>query len=1061
MSVQLADDHPLALELTSLRQTAARFEHEAHTAAVRLQRHSLETSYSTDRVHILERENARLTEELALMRAHPDTTPHPATIQVQELTLALRRASEKLDAIEHTLSERTAQFTAARNDLAKAKHETEGAHELAAQAQAREEESRARERAMEGRIRAAQKERDMSDLVVQEYADLVRSLEGRPHAHVHGNGHAKVPSAGSGTESASGSTSTVTLVDGLQEGKHGLHKLLGEFGGETERLEGVIAGLSRDIANLQVELQAERKAGAYTQSQLSEARVELDKLRADDNTAAKMVSRYMKFSQSTTNSLQTAMATQRTRYTATADTLTLKLSETEQTLEHERRQASRLRDVMDELCYDVARETFGRRREVALRLALLAREEGLAEGTRRWVRRAREVLERARPGGGDGAEGDEEKVHDGDEDASRVFDAFMGVILEAEEFVFRLDGDLGREGGSIADTAEDEDDQPIGVQARMISAKDAVAELSEELYVETQKRLELTQEVAELLTVLPDRVPNLKAAKRMVDKSTNVVSVVRVAKMANPPSLGGEEPVVIPKESAPSMPTDDAKDHALSSVSADIPNQQSAGDPHTIPLVTELVGSSGPTTPGLLSRDASENTLSTLLSADDFPYKDDTLISVVAEDVTLQPEVIDLTSRPPSPSSSPLPDNIVTSGTPAPVVGTSQTSPLGSLAELKSEPEPLQPSTQTTNPLLASLAQTKTRYDALQRAFRDCHLALQDLKATLASNSSPSLSPSHSPSSSPPSFISTALERLDDFSEDARVELEIRISDELLVARGLETLLSVPGALPTHQEREETETKAHAFVDGSDESVRGAMRKFAGKLEDLQHDIACLKRAVHELPPPPSPSTAEKQGGGWATWTAGLLGAAAHATPPRPHSPTFGSVMTSPRLRHVSSVGQLHSSSAASHGASPAPGGASADPFAALGLRIPMPVRAAPPSSSSSHMHGPGGFGLGLNLGAGSPGQRQRTTSTIYGLGLGARSSPFVLGHSSSPARGSPKSVPSPGAGTGLGQRAVGGGPLGGGTMARRVSSASVLPTVRSANVGRKGGGVEETSDVE
>ncbi len=68
--------------------------------------------------------------------------------------------------------------------------------------------------------------------------------------------------------------------------------------------------------------------------------------------------------------------------------------------------------------------------------------------------------------------------------------------------------------------------------------------------------------------------------------------------------------------------------------------------------------------------------------------------------------------------------------------------------------------------LVVELGKTKTRYDELQRAFRDCHLALRDLSQTLQA-----LSPSSSsspPSSLPISALQTILARLGEFNEDAR-----------------------------------------------------------------------------------------------------------------------------------------------------------------------------------------------------------------------------------------------------------------------------------------------------
>jgi len=102
------------------------------------------------------------------------------------------------------------------------------------------------------------------------------------------------------------------------------------------------------------------------------------------------------------------------------------------------------------------------------------------------------------------------------------------------------------------------------------------------------------------------------------------------------------------------------------------------------------------------------------------------------------------------------------------------------------------------HPLLAQLAPVSHRYDDLQHAFRDCHLALQDLRKTISnsSKSSPSSKSSRSTFNTP-QILQTALERLEDCNEDARVELETRTADEALLARGFEMRLSVPGALPS------------------------------------------------------------------------------------------------------------------------------------------------------------------------------------------------------------------------------------------------------------------------
>lgn len=231
---------------------------------------------------LLEQENQRLTEEVALLRAIPDTTPHPASLQVPELTLALRKLSDKLTLTEETLAARTRELVTAQNALTQAELEIADAQSLALAARQREEEGRARERELEQKAKAANEERKMADLVVQEYADLVRSLEGRSRG--------PRPSIQVTREASS---SSVTLVESLAEGKTGLQKLLVEFNGESERHAADMFHLQGKLEAVDAALESERRNANDLRSQLAAARAEMDKYQTEDNTAAKMVSRYM------------------------------------------------------------------------------------------------------------------------------------------------------------------------------------------------------------------------------------------------------------------------------------------------------------------------------------------------------------------------------------------------------------------------------------------------------------------------------------------------------------------------------------------------------------------------------------------------------------------------------------------------------------------------------------------------------------------------------------------------------------------------------------------------
>ena len=110
------------------------------------------------------------------------------------------------------------------------------------------------------------------DLVLEEYADLVRTLEGRR----------------TGDDRASRSS-----IDGLQNARLGLDKLLRDSNADSEKLHAEIAQLHETQEKLQLQLNAEKEAGDGLKRELAEAKLTLQKLERDDKAAAKMVSRYM------------------------------------------------------------------------------------------------------------------------------------------------------------------------------------------------------------------------------------------------------------------------------------------------------------------------------------------------------------------------------------------------------------------------------------------------------------------------------------------------------------------------------------------------------------------------------------------------------------------------------------------------------------------------------------------------------------------------------------------------------------------------------------------------
>lgn len=222
----------------------------------------------------------------------PDTTPHPSTLQVSEMTLALRRSSEKLDLVERSLLERTNELGVALAENRRANLEVEGAYALAASARMREGDVWETVRELRGKLRGYEEERRVSDLAIQEYADLVRSLEGRTMTTQRANGHSQ-----EGSDESSNSRETLVgatnPLDSLSEGKAGIQRLLSEFYEQGSKAEQEITRLHSELDVAANKLQAAEKALEEERAQVASVKRELEHHVEDDRTATKLVSRYM------------------------------------------------------------------------------------------------------------------------------------------------------------------------------------------------------------------------------------------------------------------------------------------------------------------------------------------------------------------------------------------------------------------------------------------------------------------------------------------------------------------------------------------------------------------------------------------------------------------------------------------------------------------------------------------------------------------------------------------------------------------------------------------------
>ena len=660
------------------------------------------------------------------------------------------------------------------------------------------------------------------------------------------------------------------------------------------------------------------------------------------------------------------------RHAATVSTLSLEVDHLQISLASDRRHTKRLKAALDDLSEDISRETYGRRREVSLRLALLLREATVAEGLQRWSRKARELFYQSAKGKG-GTQASFEKCVEG-----------------AEALLQTLNGDISL------------DMDAHGSVARILAAQDAVSTFVQELHAETGKRMELERQRGHGLFSVP-LAPTV---------ATTPASRANAKIPTSPSALGTNKPIPLATASTPSPTKPDglasSVNGALSSASeahASIaspcwpsPSTVMNGDAKITATSADVAHMPSPS---LLEEnfavdhqtpESEQEPNSSIAQARIEPGAgepqcvegSENNVVVASMDIVHQPAprslqganfIHDGLSPKNKGKSSPL--QLSRSPSTLPALKQGELHVLAHSVALPMSSTPLP--TATIHPLTGDLDQVSHRYDSLQRAFRDCHLALKDLKNSISSIS---------PITDTVAILRVAIQRLDDFNEDARVELEIRITDEELTTRGYQTLLNVPGAISDDKDQVEVENRIKAFVDGTEDAVARTIAQLHRKLDDLQHDVALVKKSLHDLPDlelqrPSTPQTPT----GWSSWS-NILGSP-RAVSPAP--PTFGTVMTSPRLRQSSTFVQSHASSGLSSlvESSPAPHALS-DPFANLGLRISMPSQITPPNY------------IGVDQ-SDSPGSRPRKSSAMYMLGLGSRTSSLTLNSSQSanPARSS------------------------------------------------------------
>ncbi|KAG8911762.1 translation initiation factor eIF4A [Tulasnella sp. 417] len=592
---------------------------------------------------------------------------------------------------------------------------------------------------------------------------------------------------------------------------------------------------------------------------------------------------------------------------------------------------------------------------------------------------------------------------EGEEDVSEA-DLLEHVLSEVYALVDQLDA--GSSTFEPSATLQDEEDEVEveGSLARVISCQEAVAALSQELQVETERRLQLERKLADLtmgrlVIPKPEEVSVVLATPSDLGVSAdpnddtlveeqNRISVHPLTPVAQ--VWRGNSPMEIqqPLPAVPNASVVPTLDAGVTDAPKEVEGEVESSSELVAPVV---VVAPVPVAPPTLTMDVAVE--SPKPSPNPSPEPSPTLQLrspvVVVAPVPVTPPTLTTDVAVESPKPSPIPQLLSPIVIDTPVAGAvtpvtpsvNSSVPVTPHSAKTTSPLPAPPP-----PLLADLSQVSFRYDSTSTALRNCSALLSRLKADFAGSTLQLPSP---PSATVPIFRSY-LDRISDFLEDCRVELEIRIADEARLAKGFETMLALPlASTGSNTDLAQMEVRIRHFVDGTDPAVAKAVESFARKVEELEHDIALLKRAIYDaglLEPSLSLESPSPTGMGSWSWT-NLVSPGASRSRPTSPAPTFGAVMTQQRSPTMGPPPHLPPSPSHSHHHLEVDQKA-LDEIINLPFRISMP-RPAPPPPMPTLLEPPHANGAGYKSTSSSPiafNPRASLSSTSLNL-------PTSLGH--------------------------------------------------------------------
>lgn len=253
---------------------------------MQLQRAHQDATDVVGRVKQLESENDILRREVALLRSNVE--PVQASRQATELSLALRRLSDKLSSAEHSLLEKTSECLQVTSALNRSKIELTSVQNHIKNNQALIEGYSQKEAHLNMRCKAAEEETKMATKVIDDYAALVRSLQ-RDLVLAKNLEKGSVVAAPPGGENCR----STAIFDSFQNSRNSLHQLLSEANAETSTLHLEISRLHNELSAARSDLEAEREVSRIDRQRLANALLEIERHKTNDMAAERMVSRYM------------------------------------------------------------------------------------------------------------------------------------------------------------------------------------------------------------------------------------------------------------------------------------------------------------------------------------------------------------------------------------------------------------------------------------------------------------------------------------------------------------------------------------------------------------------------------------------------------------------------------------------------------------------------------------------------------------------------------------------------------------------------------------------------